>query len=431
MSKRQSAWLAWALCAIGIVLALASLILTTQMAGGLPVPSAMGEGVLSALIAIAYGVVGALVVSRQPHNLIGWLLLVVGASFAFGTAVLEPWSLSLPATAELTPTTLLLAWLSGVSWWLLVGPLLLIPLVFPTGRLLSSRWKWVVVLLAASLAAFLLSVTFPITFTLPNATEPARNPLGFLPEAVAQILFVLFQVLLPAAAVGSVAAIFVRYRRAGPVERQQLKWFLYACALFVMAFVLQFFYNSNTSGTSGSVSVIDVLFGLAIPSIPIAIGVAILRYRLWDIDVIIRRTLVYAVLTGLLALAYFGSVVVLQNLFGALTGQRESPLVTVLSTLIIAALFVPVRRRVQAFIDRRFYRRKYDAARTLAAFGASLREHVEIDGLSERLLEVVHETMEPASASLWLSAEISERAPLGEAPTAETQLKPNFPGAVL
>lgn len=142
---------------------------------------------------------------------------------------------------------------------------------------------------------------------------------------------------------------------------------------------------------------------MAILGIPVSIGIAILRCRLWDIDVLIRRTLIYAVLTALLALAYFGSVVVLQNLFGAVTGQRETPLVTVLSTLVIAALFVPVRRRVQAFIDRRFYRRKYDAARTLAAFGTALRDETDLDQLTAHLTAVVDEAMQPDSVGLWLA----------------------------
>ena len=136
--------------------------------------------------------------------------------------------------------------------------------------------------------------------------------------------------------------------------------------------------------------------------VPITLGIAIFRYRLWDIDVILRRTLIYSVITLLLALAYFASVLALQTAFGALTGQRQSTLVTVLSTLVIAALFVPLRARVQSVIDRRFYRRRYDAARTLAAFGATLRESVDLDALSEQLLSTVEETMQPAMAGIWL-----------------------------
>jgi len=167
----------------------------------------------------------------------------------------------------------------------------------------------------------------------------------------------------------------------------------------VAAFILQFVINS---GADNDISFLGVLFIISILFVPVSICIAILRYRLFDIDILIRRTLVYAVLTGLLALAYFGLVVVLQNTFSALTGQAQSTLVTVISTLMIAALFVPLRRRVQAVIDRRLYRRKYDAARTLAAFGASLRDETDLWQLSAHLTDVVDETMQPQSIGVWL-----------------------------
>jgi hypothetical protein len=176
------------------------------------------------------------------------------------------------------------------------------------------------------------------------------------------------------------------------VERQQIKWFVYAAALVAL--------GAPLAATPSSV--LNVVFGGLSMLLPAAVGIAILRYRLYDIDVIVNRTLVYGALTALLAGIYFGSVVVLQNVFGLLTGESRSALVTVLSTLGIAALFSPLRQRLQAAVDRRFYRRKYDASRTLAAFGATLRDDVELGALSDRLLEVVDETMQPASASLWL-----------------------------
>jgi hypothetical protein len=202
-----------------------------------------------------------------------------------------------------------------------------------------------------------------------------------------------------------------RYRRvSGPVERQQAKWvvfgfvlFLSNALLFVLAGALPLFRRPGLSNAlyyliGGTVNVLMFLVLLS------CVAVSILRYRLWDIDVIIRRTLIYALLTALLALTYFGSVLGLQSLFSALTGQRQSTLVTVLSTLVIAALFVPLRAGVQRAIDRRFFRRKYDAVRTLAAFAAGARDEVGLEHLSARLLEVVQATMQPAHVSLWLKA---------------------------
>jgi len=397
MKHSKAAWLAWALCALGVALALAELIYSIRA----PVTADVGESLFGTLISIVFGLVGALIVSRQPRQIIGWLVLIVGSSFAVGSLVSQ-WAQTLPAAVELTPVTLLVLSIGAWSWWLLLAPLLLISLLFPTGRLLSPRWRWAVALLALSFVFFVLSITFPLTITLPNATTPLPNPAGFLPDAVAQALYAGFQWSLPVAALASAAAMFVRYRRSGTVERQQIKWVAYAITLFIVVFMLQFVLETDTSGGFLN-AVTGLVFVAGILSIPLSIGIAILRYRLWDIDLLIRRTLVYALLTGLLALAYFGSVLVLENIFSALTGQQQSTLVTVLSTLVIAALFVLLRARVQAVIDRRLYRRKYDAARTLAAFGASLRDETNLDQLNAHLTHVVDETMQPASVSLWFS----------------------------
>jgi hypothetical protein len=195
--------------------------------------------------------------------------------------------------------------------------------------------------------------------------------------------------------------------------RQQLKWLAWPFVLFILA-ILPLWISGLLAGQSdpfaslGSAAVAGVaLFIFVFPFV--AVGIAILRHRLYDIDVIIRRTLIYAILTGLLALAYFGSIVVLQNVFSALTGQSQSTLVTVLSTLAIAALFGPLRVRVQAVIDRRLYRRKYDATHTLAQFGANVRDEVELGALMEHLVGAVDETLQPASVSLWLNGDARER----------------------
>jgi hypothetical protein len=204
-------------------------------------------------------------------------------------------------------------------------------------------------------------------------------------------------------------SVFYRYWRvSNAAQRQQTKWVVFGLivggggyAAVLLPVIL------TMSGPGTATSALEYIVGgtaleLFILLIPISIGIAILRARLWDIDLLIRRTLVYSVLVGSLAAAYFGSVVVLQELVGVLTGQRQSALVTVFSTLLIAALFMPLRRRVQSAIDQRFYRRKYDAAQTLTAFGAALRDETELDRLTERLLGVVEETMQPVSVSLWL-----------------------------
>ena len=207
------------------------------------------------------------------------------------------------------------------------------------------------------------------------------------------------------AGLGAVISLFVRFRRARGDEQQQIKWFASAAALtLVWIFVLE---QSTLSGVPGAIAVLSGL--LVLPSIPIATGIAILRYRLYDIDILINRTLVYGSLTATLVALYFGAIVVLQRVFVLLTGQ-QSTLAVVASTLVIAALFNPLRRRIQSFVDRRFYRRKYDAAKTLEAFSTKLKNETDLDALSDDLVGVVRETMQPAHVSLWLRPESGQHS---------------------
>ncbi|MFN2152780.1 MAG: hypothetical protein ACK2T5_14345, partial [Anaerolineales bacterium] len=194
-----------------------------------------------------------------------------------------------------------------------------------------------------------------------------------------------------------VISLFVRFHRARGVEREQIKWLFYAAAVFALFYLPSFIGNTYSENDN----LWNMLLPIGMSTFPIAIGIAILRYRLYDIDIIIRKTLQYAILTGLLALVYFGNVILLQSLTENLFGE-QSPLVIVLSTLAIAALFNPLRSRIQDFIDRRFYRKKYDAEQALAQFAATARDEVDMDQLNAALLQVVEQTMQPESVSLWL-----------------------------
>ena len=406
MRRRVAAWLAWALCGLCSLSAVFSLVVRLRAPGAAPDGWTLANTILNAAFAVVFSLVGAVIVGRQPRNTMGWLLMVIALSFAvpdFGGR----------ASTEPTLANLLIAWYSGWSWWLLVGPLLLILLLFPTGRPPSPRWRWVIVSLAVCFVIFLAFTTFARSFEAPDGVGSLPNPIGVFSNELWPVLLLPWGILLFSQVVLCVSAVFVRYRRAGPVEQEQIKWLLLAAAGLLVGFAMGLLFHSFLPGPSG------VLFDLAILSVPLAIGVAIVRYRLWDIDIIIRRTLVYALLTGLLALAYFGSVLVLQAIFSALVGQAQSPLVTVLSTLLIAALFVPLRGRVQTVIDRRFFRRKYDAARTLAGFGASLRDETDLEQLSAHLIGVVDETMQPVNAALWLK--------MDGAMSAELQVKRHDP----
>jgi hypothetical protein len=265
--------------------------------------------------------------------------------------------------------------------------------IFPDGHFVPRWTVWLVPLWLYTQLAFYAAVLYRPLIVLNPGDWPPLIQLALYGFLLLSCLF---------------AQIYRFGRVSSPAERQQTKWVVFGFGLLLglLVAVTMLDVLAPELLLSGSLSdiVIDFLSFVTVIMIPITFGVAILRYRLWEIDVIIRRTLTYTLLTAGLAGAYLASVLVLQGILGMVTGERQPPLVTVLSTLTIAGLFAPMRRRVQAFIDRRFYRRKYDAARTLAAFGETLRNEVELDRLTSRLLGVVEETMQPAQASLWLRA---------------------------
>jgi hypothetical protein len=348
--------------------------------------------------ALAFSTVGALVASRRRENLTGWLLLGTGILYA-----VEVFAGNYDAYASSTdqgflPGGVAAAWLT--SWvWILGGSLIpFVFLFFPDGRLPSPRWRPLAWLVLANTALAVAPYAFaPGPLMGFSQGSQVINPVGV--EGAASILDLFAKVsilLLIPIALGLTLAFFVRFRRAQGEERQQIKWVAYAVALFTAVIVVVSVWPSLDTSLAGS-----VMFLAAFLALPSAMAVAILKYRLYDIDVVINRTLVYGALTVTLALIYFGSVALLQGILGALTGQ-DSQLAIVASTLAIAALFGPLRRRVQDFVDRRFYRKKYDAARTLEAFGMRLRDQVHLENLTGELVAVVEQTIQPAHVSLWL-----------------------------
>jgi hypothetical protein len=294
------------------------------------------------------------------------------------------------------------AWTGSWYWYTLLALVLVyLPLLFPDGRPPSRRWLPVAVVVEVGWLGVVVLAALADSLALNEAPGyEIDNPVGI--EGLGYVedlpVFSALGVLLGAGIIGAVASVVVRFRRSRGVERQQMKWFVYAVAP-----MLVFPIESYLPGIISSVALAAVLIGL-----PTAIGIAVLRYRLYDIDVIINRTLVYGSLTAVLVTAYVGSIVVLLAAFRSLTGQ-DSQLTIVVSTLAIAALFNPLRRRIQALVDRRFYRRKYDAAKTLEDFSARLLDETDLAELNEELLAVVRETMQPAHVSLWLRPDTSSK----------------------
>jgi hypothetical protein len=351
---------------------------------------------------VMFPVMGILIAVRQPKHAMSWLFLAEGLASALTVAGTELLILLITTSpgGRLDPgwawAILLTTWASGCLWVLFF----IIVLLFPDGRLPSPWWRpfaWGA--MAIALIAFIFNFR-PEPITISPELPQVDNPLGIPALAALAPVWSVVQLLTVATGMVCFLAPVLRYRSAGGVERQQLKW-LVVGAGFLFFWVGAFMLSRVLTLPPLLTSIIELMGGLGAAVIPVVMTFAILRYRLYDIDLIIRRTLIYGVLTALLAGVYFGGVVLIQALLKPLTGAGND-LAVVATTLLIAALFLPLRRRVQGFIDRRFFRRKYDAAKTVAAFGEHIRDEVELDKLTGRLVEVVDETMRPAHVSVWL-----------------------------
>ena len=406
MNRRAATWFPWSLMMLSVAFLLGgiSLSLTTRpTVPELPYGSEaeLGSAVFSAAMVLTFSVVGAIIASRHPRNTIGWLFCSIG--LMQGLDVLSGGYAELWLTTGSGSMSLaeLAAWFSSWSWIILVAlPTSLMLLLFPDGRLPSPRWRPVAWCAGLGIAGFVLGYALEAG-TLEDFPQIV-NPYG-VDSPVVEIVGVPGVVMAAGSMVASAVSVLVRLRRAGRVERQQIKWLAYGGAVVVGTILF----------VGGSVSLWNVTIGIviiqvALLGLPVFTGIAIVRYRLYDIDLLINRTLVYGSLTTLLVALYVGGVVVMQYAFRALTGG-ESQLAIVASTLAIAALFNPLRRRLQALVDRRFYRRKYDAAMTLRTFNARLREETDLDALSDDLIGVVRETMKPEHVSLWLRSEAASK----------------------
>ena len=349
---------------------------------------------------MVFPLVGILILTRQPRNTIGWILLAVGAIGAadgilssYAEYGLRTHPGSLPgADVALALSQPLWAPIFGV-----MGAYLL--LLFPDGRPPSRRWRRVAWLTAVGIGGAWVGLTvLPGSFA-DSGYPGVTNPLGIGALRGFEWVVFLFLPLIPISIALSAISLVQRFRRSRGTVRLQLKWLTAAAAVTAVFYALAFAVPGNwgSGPTPTYAFVIQALGVFSFALIPISIGFAILRYRLYDIDVVINKTLVYGSLTAVLGCVYVGLAVG----FGAIAG-RDNSLVIAGSTLVVAAPFRPARRRIQAFIDRRFYRRKYDAQRTLEAFTARLRDEVDLDELHAHLLAVVDDTVRPASMSLWL-----------------------------
>jgi hypothetical protein len=393
MSARAAAWLAWSLCVFSLMLTALSLSLLTLtlLRPGVPINYYWLE---TTVIAASYSAVGAVVAPRLPQSPIGWLFCAIGLSFAVVHFSAEYAIYALLARPGSLPWGEASVWIWSWVWVPAIGLVVFLDLLFPDGRLPGARWRWFA---RFTIAAVLVGVILTALSPGPILQLTLRNPLGIegLPNVYRMV-----EAFMYALVVVGASSMLLRLRRVGWIARQQIKWFAYTTAVAISGIILK-----NTVYPVVGVTLVwwagFVLTVVGLAGNPIGMGVAILRYRLYQIDHIINRTLVYGSLTAVLVLVYVGSVMVLQGALRILTGQ-ESQLAVVVSTLAIAGLFIPLRRGMQSFVDRRFYRRKYDARKTLEAFSAKLRDETNLDAVSDDLVGVVRETMQPTHVSLWL-----------------------------
>jgi len=399
MSKRISFWLAWLMWVLFLVITLFTELLSLKD------PSfVLLDDIFYDLVLLIFVTFGAFIASHRPENPIGWLICAASLIWVLSDFSLEYGMYSLITAPGSLPVGVFVSLIGAVGrsigWFLIITFLLLL---FPNGHLPSPRWRPLAWIIAGLLVAEPFTILFDPTPFINVDTRLAgvQNPLGISgTSALFDHFNTLVNLFLFVTAIACIASVIVRFRRAKGDERQQLKWLAYGTVLsllVIVAIIVSTFTNFDLGFLSSA------LFYLPLLIISISAGIAIMRYRLYNIDILINRTLVYGVLTALLALIYFGLVFILQSLVRAFGGQiSQTPLVIVGSTLVIAALFQPLRRRIQQVIDRRFYRRKYDAAKTVEAFSATLRDEVDLSQLREHLITVVQETMQPAHVSLWL-----------------------------
>jgi hypothetical protein len=366
----------------------------------------------SKVIVASCSTVGVLLASHRPTHPIGWLFGVAGfiggvhlfcGEYAIYALVVEGASL---------PGGRVSAWFIGWLWVPLNQLMVFVVLLFPDGKLPSPRWRpfgWLngVMAVAGSFVAAFLPGPSPWIAAIDNpfGVEGLKDIYNLVDASLEALSYGVF-------GVPGVVSLYFRFRRAGRVERQQIKWFAYAGAVLLSGSILLYAGPDSLNGLWIR-QVGFALWVIGFVCVPVTIGIAILKYRLYEIDLLINRTLVYGSLTATLVALYFGAVVLSQRVFVLLTGQ-QSTLAVVASTLAIAALFNPLRRLIQSFVDRRFYRSNYDARKTLEAFSASLREETDLEALSAEVVGVVRETMQPAHVSLWLRPDRGPKMSVGK-----------------
>lgn len=399
MSHRVRARLPWALFGLSSALTLLSLVLLAVNRSQ-PNVHVFDFWVDVTVLAAVCPVTGAVIASRRPENRIGWIFCAIGFLAALDHFSAEYAIFALLGSGPAWPGGAAMAWIRGWIWVIYHGLFVFLALLFPTGRLPSRRWRFL-----ASLTVIVVVLGALAVALAPGPVDglgPIQNPLGAAPLGAigATTMVGVVETMLSGLALGGAASLMLRVRFARGEERLQLKWFAYAAVVAASGGALTYIIP-DTIATAWMQWASWIVLQIGLVGLPLSVSIAILHYRLYDIDVIINRTLVYGALSMTLLATFFGSVFALETMLRPIV-RINSGLATMVSTLAITAVFQPFRQRIQNAIDRRFYRRKYDAAATLQAFSARLRDEVDLNRLSDDLVSTIQETMQPAHCSLWL-----------------------------
>jgi hypothetical protein len=404
MTKRADRVLAWGLCGLAIAGAVAQLGMWLVRSETPPAPSEAGQTLLWAVVLpLVFAVLAAMIIARQPRNVVGWLMMVIalsaGSVGALTAAVLAP--LAAPP-ATLSAVQWLALWVSGWSWIPMIFPIFLIPLFFPTGSPPTPRWRWVAWLTAAMVVVFLVLSAGSMQIEYVDWT--IANPIGFVPASFWDGGFMVVWTLgLVTVLVGSVASLYVRYRRAAIAERQQIKWLLFAGILFAVFYsILALFFSDSASGSSPLW--IDLLFSLSVLAFPASIAIAIFRYHVWDLEVVVNRAVIYGLLTTLLAGLFAAIIAVITEAGKDLLGEGSRAAGAAISALVVAVVFQPLRTWIETVVNRRFYPDKLDLASGLVEVGPEYWGFLDRSTLVGIAMDHVRRTLGTRDAAFFLAA---------------------------
>ncbi len=357
-------------------------------------------------VGTVFAVVGALIISNNRRHIIGWLLMLMPIMLTVSSLLTF---LIRPAmqAGETSFAVYFYLWFNSWSWWMLIGSIVLIFFLFPTGRLISPKWRWGLVSLGTGFLLFLFVATFTTVFEDQTSTLSLANPIGFLPVEASGIFIAIMGLFLITPALASLVSVFVRYRNAQAIERAQMRWLFIAGAFFIVNYIPTFIFQNYSE-----VTIAGFLFTFSILTIPLAIGIAILRYRLWDVDVVINRSLIYGVLTTLLAALFAGTAAVLSQLAKAAFGEEMQQAAAAVAAIVVASLFTPIRTRVESAINRRLFPENIDLSQGLVELNANLWNWLSLPRILESTLEHLEAIYGHEQSAIYLRRSAGEYVPV-------------------